>query len=123
MDEKKIEEILDRKLDEKLDQKLEEKLSVKFAENNKFLLNEISNLLDNKISESERNQNRKFAYFEHVYGEKISAIFDKITSIEEMLADTRVETIKNQNQIKHQDDILFEHSFRISNLEKKVNSK
>ena len=54
---------------------------------------------------------------EYTYGDKINAMFDMITSMNESLVRTnnQIETVLNKLD-KH-DDELFSHNFRITKLE------
>lgn len=121
MDEKKFKELLlenNNCLVQEMDTRTEKNMSKMIKENNEYLVQE----MDKKLFESERRQNKKMAVMEHIYGEKINAIFDKIVSIEEILLDTKAQSISNQNFLQKHDDMLFSHNFRISKLEKQVNS-
>ena len=144
MDEKKYKELLienNKHLIQEMDARTERKMSKMIKENNEYLIQEIDarterNMskmikenneyliqeIDKKIFDSERRQNKKLAVMEHTYGDKINAIFDKIVSIEEILLDTKAQSVSNHIHLQKHDDTLFSHNFRISNLEKQVNS-
>ena len=79
--------------------------------------------IDKKIYETERNQNRKLAYFEHVYGEKIMAIFDKLQSIDDIRNLDKEDQEKLKNQIELNSAKIMMHDSRISKLENVFNSK
>ena len=120
---------MDRRMDQKMKenneyliQEMDERMDQKIKEKNEHLIQEMDRRMDKKLFESERRQNQKLAVMEHTYGEKINATFDKILSIEEILLDTRAQSINNQNFLQKHDDVLFSHDFRISKLEKQINS-
>ncbi len=115
----------------------ENKFKELLLENNKILINEIDKKTDQKIEkamqkmnttmenalkESEKRQNSKLAYLEFTYGEKISAIFDKIQSIEDIMKKQEKENQKYRKSVDRHGDILYSHDFRISKLEDKVSS-
>lgn len=107
-------ETLMRKMDEKIDNAL--------SKNNETLMKKIKKEINFEIIESEKRQNSKLAYLEYTYGEKISAIFDKIQSMEEIMIRNEKENQKYREVVDHHSDILYSHDFRISNIEKKVSS-
>ena len=86
------------------------------------LMKKIKKEINLEIIESEKRQNSKLAYLEYTYGEKISAIFDKIQSMEEIMLRNEKENQKYRERVDHHSDILYSHDFRISGLEKKVSS-
>ena len=104
-------------------QEMDVRIDSKIKENNEYLFQEMDKMMDKKIFESERRQNQKLAKLEHEYGDKISAIFDKVMSIDEKLSDTRGLSIKNENKLNQHDDMLFSQGYRISKLEEQVYSK
>ena len=111
-------ETLMQKIDEKMDEKIDKALS----KNNETLMKKIRKEINFEIIESEKRQNSKLAYLEYTYGEKISAIFDKIQSIEEIMIRNEKENQKYRKSVDHHSDILYSHDFRISSIEKKVSS-
>ena len=111
-------ETLMKKMDEKIDEKIDKALS----KNNEVLMKKIKKEINFEIIESEKRQNSKLAYLEYTYGEKISAIFDKIQSMEEIMIRNEKENQKYREVVDHHSDILYSHDFRISNIEKKVSS-
>ena len=111
-------EALMQKMDEKIDEKIDKALS----KNNEVLMKKIKKEINLEIIESEKRQNSKLAYLEYTYGEKISAIFDKIQSMEEIMIRNEKENQKYREVVDHHSDILYSHDFRISNIEKKVSS-
>ena len=111
-------EALMQKMDEKIDEKIDKALS----KNNEVLMKKIKKEINLEIIESEKRQNSKLAYLEYTYGEKISAIFDKIQSMEEIMIRNEKENQKYRERVDHHSDILYSHDFRISNIEKKVSS-
>ena len=80
-------------------------------------------ILNQKIIESERNQNRKLAYFEHVYGEKIAAIFDKLKLNDDIRDSEKLDQEKLKKEIELSSAKILMHDYRISKLEKNVSSK
>ena len=140
MDERKFEELLLKNNDnliqkmdtkftgmlsknnETLMQKMDEKIDKALIKNNETLMKKIKKEINLEIIESEKRQNSKLAYLEYTYGEKISAIFDKIQSMEEIMIRNEKENQKYREVVDHHSDILYSHDFRISNIEKKVSS-
>lgn len=100
----------------------EKKFRELLLENNQLTEQRTKELLVENIRLSEERQNGKLAYMEETYGTKISAIFDKIVSMEEILTDNKSRNVKNENKIEKHDDILFTHDLRIKHLENKVSS-
>ena len=111
-------ETLMKKIDEKMDKKIDKALS----KNNDTLMKKIKKEINFEIIESEKRQNSKLAYLEYTYGEKISAIFDKIQSMEELMKRNEKENQKYRRIVDHHSDILYSQNLRISDLEKKVSS-
>ena len=140
MDERKFEELLLKNNDnliqrmdikfedmliknnETLMKKMDEKIDKALIKNNETLMKKIKKEINLEIIESEKRQNSKLAYLEYTYGEKISAIFDKIQSMEEIMIRNEKENQKYREVVDHHSDILYSHDFRISNIEKKVSS-
>ena len=140
MDERKFEELLLKNNDnliqkmdikfedmliknnETLMKKMDEKIDKALIKNNETLMKKIKKEINLEIIESEKRQNSKLAYLEYTYGEKISAIFDKIQSMEEIMLRNEKENQKYRERVDHHSDILYSHDFRISNIEKKVSS-
>ena len=120
MDEK-IEDALVKNND-KLMQKMDEKIEDVLVNNNEILMKKIKQEIKQEIKESEERQNSKLAYLEYTYGEKISAIFDKIQSMEELMKRNEKENQKYRRIVDHHSDILYSQNLRISDLEKKVSS-
>ena len=121
MDERKFEELL-LKNNDNLIQKMDTKFTGMLSKNNETLMKKIKKEINLEIIESEKRQNSKLAYLEYTYGEKISAIFDKIQSMEEIMIRNEKENQKYREVVDHHSDILYSHDFRISNIEKKVSS-
>ena len=121
MDERKFEELL-LKNNDNLIQKMDIKFEDMLIKNNETLMKKIKKEINLEIIESEKRQNSKLAYLEYTYGEKISAIFDKIQSMEEIMIRNEKENQKYREVVDHHSDILYSHDFRISNIEKKVSS-
>ena len=121
MDERKFEELL-LKNNDNLIQKMDTKFTGMLSKNNETLMQKIKKEINLEIIESEKRQNSKLAYLEYTYGEKISAIFDKIQSMEEIMIRNEKENQKYREVVDHHSDILYSHDFRISNIEKKVSS-
>ena len=86
-------------------------------------MNQFEERIDKKIYEAQRNQNRKLAYFEHVYGGKITAIFDKLQLIDDMRNLDKEDQEKFKNQIELNSAEIMMHDSRISKLENVFNSK
>lgn len=107
---------------QKIDKKIDEKIDKALSKNNEVLMKKIKKEINLEIIESEKRQNSKLAYLEYTYGEKISAIFDKIQSMEEIMIRNEKENQKYREVVDHHSDILYSHDFRISNIEKKVSS-
>ena len=105
-----------------MDEKIDEKIDKALSKNNEVLMKKIKKEINFEIIESEKRQNSKLAYLEYTYGEKISAIFDKIQSMEEIMIRNEKENQKYREVVDHHSDILYSHDFRISNIEKKVSS-
>jgi len=140
MDERKFEELLLKNNDnliqkmdikfedmliknnETLMKKMDEKIDKALIKNNETLMKKIKKEINLEIIESEKRQNSKLAYLEYTYGEKISAIFDKIQSMEEIMIRNEKKNQKYREVVDHHSDILYSHDFRISNIEKKVSS-
>ena len=143
MEEKKFEELLlknNQNLIQEMDKKFEknnqilmQEVDKKFKKNNQILIQEVDKKfdknnqilmqeMDKKIEESEERQNAKLAYLEYTYGEKISAIFDKIQSIEDIMKRNEEENKKYKKAVDRHGDILYSHDFRISKLEDKFSS-
>lgn len=107
---------------EKNNQNLIQEIDKKFEKNNEYLLQEMDKKLDKRIKESEERQNAKLAYLEYTYGEKISAIFDKIQSIEDGMKKREEENQKYKKIVDRQGDILYSYDIKISKLEDKISS-
>ena len=107
---------------EKNNQNLIQEIDKKFEKNNEYLLQEMDKKLDKRIKESEERQNAKLAYLEYTYGEKISAIFDKIQSIEDVMKKSEEENQKYKKIIDRHGDILYSYDIKISKLEDKISS-
>ena len=107
---------------QKIDKKMDEKIDNALSKNNETLMKKIKKEINLEIIESEKRQNSKLAYLEYTYGEKISAIFDKIQSMEEIMIRNEKKNQKYREVVDHHSDILYSHDFRISNIEKKVSS-
>lgn len=119
----------DERLERKIDKKLEY-LENKIDENREYLENKIDEnreYLENKIDENHKYLEKKIVdnafYFEHTYGEKISAIFDKLQLNDDLKKIENEENEKIQEQIEKNSAKLMSHELRISALEKKFNSK
>ena len=121
MDEKKIKELLlenNEILIQKMDEKMDEKIENALLKNNEKLIKEVKQ----ELRESEERQNSKLACLEYIYGEKISAIFDKIQSMEEIMIKNEKENQKYRRIVDHHSDVLYSQDLRINDLEKKVSS-
>ena len=121
--------ILVNEIDKKTDQKIEKamkKMNEAMDQKIGIAMQKMNETMDQKIesalNESEKRQNSKLAYLEFTYGEKISAIFDKIQSIEDIMKRQEKENQKYRKSVDHHGDILYSHDFRISKLEDKVSS-
>ena len=90
----------------------------RFEENNKNLITEMNKRFD----EMEQKRIDDNFYFEHTYGEKISIIFDKLQLMDDIKKIEDRENQKYREKIDHVEDVLMSYDFRISKLEKKVNS-
>lgn len=113
MDEKKFEELL---------LKNNEYLIKEIDKAKKELKKELKKEFKKEIKKSEERQNEKLAYLEFNYGEKISAIFDKIQSMEEIMKRNEKENQKYRRIVNHHSDILYSHNLRISDIENKFSS-
>lgn len=132
MDENKFKElllennkILINEIDKKTDQKIEkamQKMNITMDQKIEKAMKKMNTTMKNALNESEKRQNSKLAYLEFTYGEKISAIFDKIQSIEDIMKRQEKENQKYRKSVDHHGDILYSHDFRISKLEDKVSS-
>ena len=125
MDEKNFEKLLlknNKMLVEEMDKRIDEKLE----QNNKMLIERMDGRFDevnHKFEQMEQKRIDDNFYFEHTYGEKISIIFDKLQLMDDIKKIEEKETQKYRKKVEHNGDVLALHDFRISKLEKKINSK
>ncbi|MBQ3415180.1 MAG: hypothetical protein IJH39_07530 [Clostridia bacterium] len=136
MTEERFEEILKRNnqfLIQEMDKRIDNKIEEKLKKNNQYLIQQMNERMDKKfedfeqkmnkkLEETDRKLNGKLAIFEKEYGEKISAIFDKIQLIDDIKKNTDYENKKYFERIENHDDLLYSHELRISELEDKVSS-
>ena len=147
MTEERFEEILIKNnqfLIQEMDKRIDKKIEEKLKKNNQYLIQQMNERMDKKFEEFEQRMNQKFedyeqgiskkleeadrklngklAIFEKEYGEKISAIFDKIQLIDDIKKNTDYENQKYFERIENHDDLLYSHELRISELEDKVSS-
>lgn len=121
MDENKFKElllennkILINEIDKKTDQKIEKtmkKMNITMEQKLENAMQKMNTTMENALKESEKRQNSKLAYLEFTYGEKISAIFDKIQSIEDIMKKQEKENQKYRKSVDHHGDILYSHDF------------
>ena len=128
MDEKKFEELL-IKNNTNLIAEMDKRMDKRFEENNKMIIEEIDKRMDKRFDEVnkrfEQMEQKRIDdnfYFEHTYGEKISIIFDKLQLMEDIKKIEDKENQKYRKKVDHIEDMLMSYDFRISKLEKKVNS-
>ena len=137
MDEKKFEEILVKNLtqtEKKMEKIMDEKIETVLVKNLAETENRINSRMDERITTLERKMDQKYDlleqkiidngfYFEHTYGEKISAIFDKLQLNNDLKQIEDAESKQIQKQIENNSAKLFSHEIRISKIEKEINSK
>ena len=122
---REMDKIIDHKIEknnkvliQQMEETMDQKIDTSLEKNNKVLMQQMENM----INKSEERQNGKLAYLEFTYGEKISAIFDKIQSIEDMIKENQKQSEKYWKKVDRHDDILYSYDLRISKLEGMVNS-
>ncbi len=90
--------------------------------------------LEGRFDILERNMEQRFAeveqkriddnfYFEHKYWDKISIIFDKLKLNDDLKKIEEQKNIKLQEKVENNSAKLMSLDFRVSQLEKNVNSK
>ena len=116
-------------LEQKIDN-VQANLEQKLEDSHKYLEQKIDDVkvsLEEKINDSHKYLEQKIIdngfYFEHTYGEKISAIFDKLQLNDDLKKIDEKENKKIQKQIEKNSAELMSHELRISKIEKEINSK
>ena len=148
MDEKKFEEILERsnqklekrfndtmeKNNEKLEkrfndameknnEKLEKRFNDTMEKNNEKLEKKITDSMEKRFKEIEQKRIDDNFYFEHKYWDKISIIFDKLQLNDDIKKIEDERNLKLQQKVEKNSAKLMSLDFRVSELEKNVNSK
>ena len=133
MNEQKFEELL-LKNNEYLLEQMDQKIDKALIKNNEKLKEDLTGIITKRVTtkimfevkkeieKSEERQNSKLAYLEYTYGEKISAIFDKIQSMEEIMIRAEREHRRYRKIVDRHSEILYSHDLRISDIERKFDS-